>query len=339
MRNTKLSGAVRSTLSRAAGMLGTVDPALYIGRAIDEAFDLPIGDGRYRHNTLSPGAAPLEPAFSEVEPYGLRFTMEPLGPDASAGMKRQEVSRQMRQIVGPIFGPDALYWFDRMSEDFRSPVGGAGLRFGGWYGAAFDRDGIYNSRAFYELRDAQLDDLQRPLRDYIQRAREALPRLQPLFLMLSVRQTTGRQKVTFRVMGPVRIEDLRPLLAALGLENRMAQVTRLFGLALGGLFEAPDGAILIGISDGPDGPELDIELLIAAIPDVPESFVELLRLGLAERPRHLRALDHWVGAFTPPGERLPGDFSVLSIILTRGSPAQVGLYLRPMGFEIAEQMT
>jgi hypothetical protein len=338
MHDTKLSSAVRSTLSRAAGMLGTVDPGRYIGRAIDEAFDLPIGDSRYRHNTLSPGAAPLEPSFSEVEPYGLRFTMEPLGPGASAGMKRQEVSRQMRHVVGPMFGSGALYWFDRMSEDFRGPVGGAGLRFGGWYGAAFDRDGIYNSRAYYEVREAQLDDLQRPLRDHVQRAREAFPRMRPLFLMLSVRQRAGRQKISFRVMGPLRVEDLRPLLAALGLENRMAQLTRLFGLALGGLFEAPDGAVLIGISDGPDGPELEIELLIAAIAEVPDSFVELLRLGLAERPRHLRALDHWMGAFTPPGEHLPGDFSVLSISLTQSAPAQVSLYLRPMGFEIADQL-
>jgi hypothetical protein len=217
-------------------------------------------------------------------------------------------------------------------------VGGAGLRFGGWYGAAFDRDGIYNSRAYYEVREAQLDDLQRPLRDHVQRAREAFPRMRPLFLMLSVRQRAGRQKISFRVMGPLRVEDLRPLLAALGLENRMAQLTRLFGLALGGLFEAPDGAVLIGISDGPDGPELEIELLIAAIAEVPDSFVELLRLGLAERPRHLRALDHWMGAFTPPGEHLPGDFSVLSISLTQSAPAQVSLYLRPMGFEIADQL-
>lgn len=333
-----LSNTVRSTLARAAGVLGTVDPGAYVGPALDEAFDLPLGDARYRLNTLSPGAAPIEPSFSETEPYGLRFTMEPLGPDASAGMKRQETSRQMRRLIAPMFGNDALYWFDRVSEDYRGATGGGGLRFGGWFGAAFDRDGMYNSRAFYEIRDRQLDDLPMPLRDHVQKAREAFPRIHPLFMTISVRQRSGRQRVTFRVLGQLRVEDLRPLLTALGMEQRMAQLTRLFGLALGGLFEAPDGAVLLGLSHGPDGPELKVELLLAAIPEVPDSFVELLRLGLSERPRHLRALDTWMGAFTPEGAELPGDFSVMSIKLTRSAPAQVSLYLRPMGFELANEL-
>ena len=42
-----------------------------------------------------------------------------------------------------------------------------------------------------------------------------------------------------------------------------------------------------------------------------------------------------MNAFTPDGANLPGDFSVLSIRLTRRLPAQVSLYLRPMGFEMA----
>jgi hypothetical protein len=333
----EMSKVVRDTLQKAAGQLGTVDPGPYMGDAFEEAFDLPQGDYRYRNNTLSPGAAPLETSFSESEPYGLRFTMEPLGPHGSPGMKRQETSRQVRRLVGPMFGSNALYWFDRVSEDFRSAAGGAGLRFGGWFGAGFDRDGLYNARAYYELRDNQLDDLPQPLRDDVQRARAALPRMQPLFSTVSVRQQSGRQRITFRVLGSIRVEELRPLLAALGLEDKMAQLTRLFGLALGGVFEAPDGAVLIGIAHGPDGPELKVELLIAAIPDVPDSFVELLRLGLSERPRHLRALDSWMGAFTPEGAELPGDFSVMSIKLTRSHPAQVSLYLRPMGFEIAAE--
>ena len=333
----QMSTVVGDTLRRAANKLGTADPGLYLGEAFDEAFDLPQGDHRYLNNTLSPQAIPLEASFSESEPYGLRFTMEPLGPHGSPGMKRQETSRQMRRLIGPMFGSNALHWFDRVSEDFRGTIGGAGLRFGGWFGAGFDRDGLYNAKAYYEIREHQLNDLPLPLRDHVQRARAALPRMQPLFSTVSVRQQSGRQLVTFRVLGAIRVEEMHPLLAALGLEDKMAQLTRLFGLALGGLFEAPDGAVLIGISNGNDGPELKVELLIAAIPDVPDSFVELLRLGLSERPRHLRALDTWIGAFTPEGTDLPGDFSVMSIKLTRSRPAQVSLYLRPMGFEITNE--
>lgn len=339
MQISRLSDNVRGTLSRAAKTMGTVDPIPYVGQVIEDAFDVPLEDPRYRNNTLSPGVAPLEPSFSELEPYGLRFTMEPLDQSASPGMKRAETSRQSRRLIGPMFGNNALYWFDRVSEDFRGNMGGAGLRFGGWFGASFDRDGLYNSRAYYEIGNHQLGDLPAPLRDYVETAQAAFPYLQSLFMTVSVRQNSGRQRVTFRALGSVQVEALRPLLSALGLEDKMAQLTRLFGLALGGIFEAPDGGLLIGITDGPDGPELTVELLIAAIPSVPDSFVELLRLGLAERPRHLRALDTWMHAFTPDGASLPGEFSVLSIRLTRSLPAQVSLYLRPMGFELADSAT
>lgn len=330
------SEVVRGRMSRAANSLGTVDPNDYLGRAFDEAFDLPSGDLRYGENTLSPGAVPLEPSFSEAEPYGLRFTMEPFGPNGSPGMKRQEAGRLVRGLIGPMFGNEALYWFDRTSEDFRGTVGGAGLRFGGWMGAGFDRDGLYNAKAYYELRDTQLNELGAPLRDYVDLARAAFPQMRPLFQTISVRQNLGRQRITFRVDGPLRVEELRPMLGALGLGGLMAQVTRLFGLALGGAFDAPDGSVLLGISDAGGVPELKIELLLAAVPDIPDSFVELLRLGLSERPRHLKALDHWMGAFTPEGASLPGDFSVMSIKLRPQSAAQVSVYLRPMGFEVGD---
>lgn len=333
-----MSKVVRSTLSRAANSIGTVDPGTYVGRALDEAFDLPQGDRRYAGNALTPDAVPLEPSFTESEPYGLRFTMDPLGPHGSPGVKRQEASRIMRGLVGPMFGRNALYWFDRTSEDHRGAAGGAGLRFGAWFGAGFDRDGLYSSKVYYELRDKQLDELPFPLRNHVRAATDAFPQLRPIFKTISVRQSSGRVRVTFRVMGPLAVSQLRPLLDALGLGDKMAQVTRLFGLALGGAFSVPDGAVLIGLSDVGGAPELKIELLIAAIPNIPDSFVELLRLGLAERPRHLRALDNWMGAFTPEGGDLPGHFSVMSIKLTRPNPAQVSLYLRPMGFEVAQEM-
>ena len=330
----EFSNVVRGRMRQAAHALGTVDPGAYMGRAFDEAFDLPEGDMRYGDNTLTPGAAPLEPSFSESEPYGLRFAMEPLGPHGTPGMKRQETGRLIRGLVGPMFGRDALHWFDRMSEDHRGAVGGAGLKFGAWLGAGFDRDGLYNTKAYYELRDTQLDELPQPLRDHVAKARSAFPRMRPLFQTISVRQNSGRMRISFRVDGPLRVDELRPMLEILGLGARMAQVTRLFGLALGGAFDAPDGSVLIGLSDLGGTPEVKIELLLAAIPDIPDSFVELLRLGLSERPRHLKALDQWMGAFTPEGADLPGDFSVMSIKLTQTTPAQVSLYLRPMGFEI-----
>ena len=332
----QLSHVIRARLRTAAHKMGTVDPSAYMGRAFDDAFDLPQGDWRYGHNTLSPGAAPLEPSFSESEPYGLRFTMEPLGPHGSPAVKKHEASRQLRALIAPCFGRDALHWFDRVSEDHRGTASGAAMKFGAWMGAGFDRDGLYAAKAYYELQDGQLASLAQPLKGYVEQAREAMPQLRPLFSTISCRQSSGRQRITFRTTGPVRTDAFQPMLNAFGMDRSGPQLTRLFGLALGGSFEAPDGSVLVGITAGPDGPEIKVELLIAAIPEIPDSFVELLRLGLSERPRHLRALDNWMGAFTPEGSDMPGDFSVMSIKLTRSNPAQVSLYLRPMGFEIAD---
>ena len=84
------------------------------------------------------------------------------------------------------------------------------------------------------------------------------------------------------------------------------------GLALGGRFQLPDGSVLVGLAETPEGPELKLEILLGRLPDVPQSFLDLLALGLSERPRELRALVRWLQAFTPEEGGSPGEISVLS---------------------------
>jgi hypothetical protein len=72
------------------------------------------------------------------------------------------------------------------------------------------------------------------------------------------------------------------------------------------------------------------------IPDLPPTFVDLLGLALAERPREWHALERWLSAFTPDSGEWPGHFSVMSVRVTRSSPARVSLYLRPIEFELRQ---
>lgn len=335
IRAQPMAGLVKARLSTAARRLGAQDPVPVLGGAMDEAFSLPVGDDRYAKNALTPGAAPLEPSFSETEPNGLRFTMDPLGPEAPPAMKRNETTRLSRSIIGPAFGRDALRWFDAVTEDWRGLSGAGGLRFGGWFGSAFDRDGIYASKAYYELRPDQIDSLPPQLANIANLAMQAWPALVPIFTSIACRAQEGRQRVTFYHDGPLNVATMGPLLDALGLTGQLPQIMRIVGLALGGAFEAPPGSVLIGLAHTRHGPELKLELLLTAIEGLPDSFMELIRLGMAERPRHLRALDRWVDAYTPDDAELPGDFSVLSIRVLPEQPARVSLYLRPLGFEIA----
>ena len=160
MRSTRASDLVRQRLQHAASRLHASDPTPFVGELIDRTFELPPGDDRYAFNTLTPGAAPLEPSFSEREPDQLRFTMEPLGPGNSPTTKRDEATRTMRKLTGSIFGRDALRWFDRASEEFRGMGNGADLDYGAWFGSSYDRGGLTSSKVYYELSPNSIRGLQ-----------------------------------------------------------------------------------------------------------------------------------------------------------------------------------
>jgi len=122
----------------------------------------------------------------------------------------------------------------------------------------------------------------------------------------------------------------------LGLGHRLPGLMRVVGVALGGRFDLPNGAVLIGLREGGDGIELKLEILLAALPDLPARFVDLVRLGLAERPRQLYALERWLQAFGVQDANQPGHFSVLSVRVTPKSDARISLYVRPIEFELRD---
>src|SRR5215470_5853072 len=141
-----LSESVVQRLSKAARQLNTADPSKVIKPLLEKTFSLPAGDPRYAANALTPGAAPLEPSFSELEPSSLRFTVEPLGPEAGPVDRRDESTREMRRLVRSFFGHDALHWFDQVSEDWRDSGSGSRLSYGAFFGSSYDQDGVASSK-------------------------------------------------------------------------------------------------------------------------------------------------------------------------------------------------
>lgn len=327
---------VERSLHSAAQALGTRDPMPYVGDLIERTFYLPDDDLSYARNALTPGAVPYEPSFSEAEPNTLRFTIEPLGPGASPVSRRDEATREMRRLIQPVFGRDALRWFDSRSEEWRGFGGLSWMNFGAWFGSAFDEDGLYAAKIYYELLPTQIDALPPSLSQLTRRVMAEMPTLMPIFTSIGCKRETGSQRVTFLHRGPLAIAALGPLMNRLGIGHQLPSLMRIVGVALGGRFELPSGGVLIGLREAPDGIELKLEILLAAIPDLPARFLDLIKLGLAERPRQLIALSRWLEAFGVDDASEQGHFSVLSIRVTPSNQARISLYVRPIEFEMRD---
>lgn len=334
MGDSSMAHTVKRRLGAAAQALGTVDPAPFVGNMIDRSFPLPLGDSQYAANSLTPGAAPFEPSYSEREPHVLRFTLEPIGAGASPLSRRDEATREMRRLVGPQFGGDALRWFDGRSEEWRGITSPSRLGYGAWFGTSYDRHGLHASKIYYELLPRQLDALPPQLAALVRTALEAMPALLPIFTSIACNREQGKQRVSFLHRGPVSLSSLGPLMDRLGMGHQLPGIMQVVGVALGGRFELPERSVLVGLGESAEGAELKLEILLGMIPDLPTRFLDLLALGLAERPRELYALGNWLRAFTPDSYDHPGDFSVMSVRATPQTPARVNLYLRPVELEI-----
>ena len=338
-RPEPLSVKVRERLTKAARTLGTENPVRPIAGLLDRTFALPEGDPRYGANALTPMAAPLEPSFSELQPNVLRFTIEPLGPDASGVDRRDEATREMRRLIGEHFGREALRWFDMASEEWRGFGSGSNLGYGAFFGTSSDREGLAASKIYYELNGSQIHGLTPGLFGIVRTVTTLMPSLRPLFTTLSASRAEGGQRLTFVQPNPIRVADFQPVLDALGLGHRMPGLLQTIGLSLGGRFDLPANSTLVAFGQDAEGyPEFEIYVMLGMIPDVPPNFLQLLSLGLNERPRELMALDRWLSAFTPEDDAWPGRFSILSLRTGRRQPPRVSLYLRPAEFELPVRM-
>lgn len=334
-----MSQHVARSLQQASRALGVRDPMPYLEGLIQRSFSQPDDDVRYAYNRLAPGAVPYEPSFSESEPQALRFTIEPLGPDASPMARRDEATREMRRLISPVFGRDSLKWFDARSEAWRGFSGLGWMNYGAWFGSAFDEDGLYATKIYYELAPQQIEALAPGLARITRDAMDIMPGLAPIFTSIGCKRETGSQRVTFMHRGSLSLNNLGPLMNHLGIGHQLPSLMRTIGVALGGRFELPQGAVLIGLRETQSGIELKLEVLLAALPDLPSRFLDLLRLGLAERPRQLVALERWLGAFGVEDAQEGGNFSVLSVRVTPKSPARISLYVRPIEFELRDTLS
>jgi hypothetical protein len=258
---------VKQRVATAARQLGAADPMPYVGKLIERTFPLPAGAPEYANNSLTPGAAPFEPSFNEREPSALRFTLSPLQPGAPPSSRRSEATQEMRRLVAPVFGGDALRWFDRRSEEWRAAGSGSRLHFGAWFGSSYDTDGLSAAKIYYEMQPDQLEALPAQLKFLVRTALETVPGLKPIFTSIRCGRDCGHQRVTFHHRGSLSLSGLSPLMNRLGLAHQLPSIMQIVGLCLGGRFDLPEGSVLVALGDSDEGHELKIEVLLSMIRD------------------------------------------------------------------------
>lgn len=329
-----LSMRVTDRLGSASRRLRTANPISFVQGIIEDSFSYPEGDPRYARNALAPGGAPIEAVCKMAQPLSLSFNLEPLGPDATGSERRDMTSREMRRLVAENFGREALYWFDGASESQRGMARGAALNYGAFFGSCFDGDGLQSATVTYEGNGNTLNNVNPALARLIAASMSTMSGLRPIFTTLIAGRDYGSQWVTFLITNGFRLADMQPMLDELGLGGRLASIFQVIGVALGGRFDIPSGAALVAFGRSPQGVELELQVMLDAIPDLPPNFLQLLTMNLRERPRELVALERFLEAFTPEDNVWPGRFSVLGIRIGASGPPKVSLFLRPVEFEI-----
>lgn len=330
-----LSAPLKSRLMVAARTLRTADPGRYVGGIIEDSFAYPMGDRRYAHNHMVPGAAPFLPKFQSEQQRALSFALEPLGPDASPSDRRDSATREMRRLVNDNFGQSALKWYDGASESERGLGRGSAVNYGAFFGSSFDAAGLQTATVTYEGGPNTPNNVNPGLARLIMASMAAMPGMRPVFTTLVAGRDYGSQWMTFLLTNGFRLTAMQPMLDELRLGQRLAGILQVVGVALGGRFDIPPGAALVAFGRGPEGVSLELQIMLDAIPDVPPNFLQLLTMNLRERPRELSALERFLEAFTPEDNIWPGRFSILSIRIGPQGPPRIGLSLRPVEFEIS----
>jgi hypothetical protein len=316
----KAAHQARKLLRTASRVLGTVDPSGPVTGLLDGALPMPPGDPTYRSRRA------FEPQFSETSSGSLAFSVQvpENGPAGSGGVSA--ASHEVRHLLGRNFGRQALTWFDRNTERAQSdPAGGDSAT----VASAFDRDGFREASVTYLWGPWFTDGLPDTARRVGETVMTTVPGAQPAFTTIRAARQSGSQSMTFRLGSELPLAALSPMMDQLGLGPQHQSLMTAVAFALGARYTLPANSSLLTFRPMRHGIEMRLDVDLEQVPDLPENIADLLALELNERPRSLRALEHWVAAFSPEGEESPGSLSVLSVTVRPDMPARLSLHIRP----------
>jgi hypothetical protein len=321
--NDSAQTRVARLLHSASKVLDTVDPNPVIGDVVASS----VEDTRTDED-----ARGVTPAFAENTPDALSLYLRPGGAGATVRDTVDTSILAARRVVSDHLGLEACKWLDARLEPARARDYRAN-RNGGVFGSTFDRYGVAESVVGFDFTDRIWDALVPALHRLARTVVSALPGLRPSFTMVRCGRSAGSQQITFDVDAPLALLELKPLMTELGLGHHHGSLMSATAFLLGARFTLPRRAAQLTFRPVRGGVEMRIDVRLEAIEDPPPQMLSLLRLVMAERPRSLRTLERWLGAFTAEGFPDAGDFTVLTVWVRHDTPARVALFLRPAVLE------
>jgi hypothetical protein len=322
LANHSTEARVKRMLQLAAKHLETVDPNSVIGDVVASSVEVPSPD--------TGAANGITPQFAENAPGSLSLLVRPGGRGATFRDRVDTAIIAARRVVGNHLGRDARKWLDGRLEPATARSYRAG-QLGGTFGSSFDQFGVAESAVGFDFEDGLLDALVPALQRLARTVTSFMPGLRPSYTMVRCGRSAGTQQITFDVEEPLALSDLKPLMVELGIGHQHGSIVSATAFLLGARFTLPAETAQLTFRPVRGGIEMRLEVKLEAIPDPPPQLLSLLRLLMTERPRSLRTLDRWLGAFTPEGFPSAGDFTVLSVWVRHDVPARVALFLRPAG--------
>jgi hypothetical protein len=207
-----------------------------IEEILEASFDRPKSDPGYRTNELSPGKIPFEVSFSELAPSSLRLDIEPWPNKMSPKERRTELAASVLRIARAAFGAESAERFSeaiapRMTET-------EGLRFGAFFGASFDRQGLVDLRIYFEERSG------------------------PIFESMTLsRSGSITKRAYYQFPAGHRLDELEPLMKSLDLSHRFSELCA-SARSLLGTGEIAPGRSIAGVRALPNGHELKMDFSV-----------------------------------------------------------------------------
>lgn len=322
---------IAKTLLRSAShRMMTPDPTTdrVVSNALDQSLDWSLNDTDLKPYTRRS----FEPSFSENSGRSLMFQVKPIGSGINADDQRKISTGTVRSLIQGHFGPEQLRWYDERSEGMRAKYGNP-LAIGARYALGLDNNGLSEVSASYEWGPNVLEMLPMPVMALARLALEHMPILRPFATTIRCSSLSGGQQISFEIPIETNLEDFKPLMNALGMEQRHGGFVTLLAFILGARFALPASVATLTLLHTHKGPEMRLDVNIDALPDVPEQLLPLLRLPMTERPQNLAALDSWMTAMTPEGYFGPGTVTVLSVRVRPDMQARLALFLRPLAMD------
>jgi len=276
-------------------------------------FGRPMSDPAYRTNRLQPGALPLEWSFSEADPDALRIELQPFDPELAPEERLRRAGFALLQLMEDHEGKAPAEEFSSLVSPVL--VERSHLAFGAFLGLVYRPFRAPQYKIYIEL---DPDDRAQSNSDL-----QMVAGFRPHFRSVAVGAGKVDERIYYLCRDGLRILDLEPLCAALGMPHRFPALLVTMLELTGGEFYLPPLSALLGLRRTGQESELKVELVAGSAIEPTGLFDRIERLL---QPSAVAPFRRWAAIVYPKRPRaLP--VSVISIKVSAAQPARLSIYV------------